>query len=60
MSAGAQPVASASAAPTTLAATAQGASEGLQTYLRFLLEDGNVGAAFIDFLEINGIFSLPE
>ena len=57
---GAQPMAFASAAPATLAAPVQGASEGLQTDLRFLLEDGNAGAAFIDSLEVNGIFSIQE
>ena len=28
--------------------------------MRFLLEDGNVGAAFIDSLEVNGILSMQE
>ena len=57
---GAQPVASASAAPTTLAVPVQGASEGLKVDLRFLLEDGNVGAAFMDSLEVNGFISMQE
>ena len=55
--AGAEPVASAVAAPAPLAAPA---SESIQADLRFLLEDGNVGTAFIDSLEVNGILSMQE
>ena len=58
--AGAQPVSSAVAAPAPLAAPVQNASEGVQADLRFLLEDGNVGAAFIDSLEVNGILAVQE
>ena len=36
----------------------QNASEGIQADLSFLLEDGNVGAAFIDTLELDGILSM--
>ena len=41
-------------------AVAGPASEGIQADLRFLLADGNVGAAFIDTLEANGILSIQD
>ena len=58
--AGAQPLASAVAAPASQAVPVKRDSEGIQADLRFLLEDGNVGAAFIDTLQANGILSIQE
>ena len=42
--------------PAPLAAPVKIASGNIQADLRFLLEDGNVDAAFVDSLEVNGIF----
>ena len=53
-------MASAVAGPASVAAPVQNASKGIQADLRFFLEDGNVGAAFIDALEINGILSMQD
>ena len=58
--AGARPLASAVAAPASLAPPVKSASEGIHADLRFLLEHGNVGAAFIDTLEVSGILSMQE
>ena len=58
--AGAQPLASAVAAPASQAVSVKRDSEGIQADLRFLLEDGNVGATFIDTLQANDILSIQE